>query len=136
MPRSNATDDRAPPRDEVVHHECTASFPSENAEDVAIDGIPQQQSPTLDGTTMLPISELARQDENDILVDDILNDPSFDPEWFDIDPLVFYGSGGNSCGFLPNIPNIVDEVDRDGLIQTPDVVSDTPHSRSTSYRDT
>lgn len=48
-------------------------------------------------------------------IDSMLNDldPSqFDPAWFDLEPDSFYGKNNNSCGFIPNLPNIVDEVDK------------------------
>nr|POE90363.1 hypothetical protein CFP56_71088 [Quercus suber] len=50
------------------------------------------------------------------------NETTFDPEWFDLEPDTFYSMGGNSCGFLPNLPNIVDEVDRKshGTIESTD----------------
>ncbi len=51
-------------------------------------------------------------------IDDILNDPSFDPAWFNLDPTDYYSSVGNSCGFLSDIPNIIDEVDRDHILES------------------
>lgn len=48
----------------------------------------------------------------DELYYDIFNDPTFDPAWFDIDPEEAYKSSAASCGFIPTVPNIVDEVDR------------------------
>lgn len=46
-------------------------------------------------------------------IDSMLNDTSqFDPAWFDLEPDSFYGKNNNSCGFIPNLPNIVDEVDK------------------------
>ncbi|KAK0814146.1 hypothetical protein LTR75_004315 [Friedmanniomyces endolithicus] len=35
----------------------------------------------------------------------------FDPEWFDLNPDIYYANQNNSCGFIPNA-HIVDEVDR------------------------
>lgn len=51
------------------------------------------------------------------MLDDFWDDQSFDPEWFNIDPTEYYSNGLNSCGFIPNIPKIIDEVDRSDLIQ-------------------
>lgn len=49
-------------------------------------------------------------------IDNMLNedlDPTkFDPAWFNLEPDSFYGKNNNSCGFIPNLPDIVDEVDR------------------------
>ena len=48
-------------------------------------------------------------------VDSMLNEfdtSQFDPAWFDLEPDSFYGKNNNSCGFIPNLPNIVDEVDK------------------------
>lgn len=60
---------------------------------------------------------------------DILNDPSLDPAWFDLDPTEYYSAAGNSCGFLTDVPNIVDEVDRDGFMQS---IEQNAHRRSNS----
>ena len=49
--------------------------------------------------------------ESDPFFDNFLDDPSVDPSWFDLDPEIYYGISGNSCGFLPDAPSIVDEVD-------------------------
>ncbi|KAK6439722.1 hypothetical protein LTR95_004076 [Oleoguttula sp. CCFEE 5521] len=53
---------------------------------------------------------------SDMDIDNILNevlDPlQFDPDWFNLEPDSFYGKNNNSCGFIPNLPEIVDEVDK------------------------
>ena len=49
---------------------------------------------------------------------DIFNDPEFDPAWFDLEPSDFYGDSAASCGFIPSVPNIVDEVDRGDILQS------------------
>lgn len=57
------------------------------------------------------------------MLDDIFNDPSFDPEWFNLDPDSFYSTGLNSCGFIPEAQNIIDEVDRTDLQQSIEALS-------------
>ncbi|GAB7362119.1 hypothetical protein MBLNU230_g2146t2 [Neophaeotheca triangularis] len=52
--------------------------------------------------------------DNDATFDQWFDD-SFDPELFDIDPSAFYSRNNNSCGFIPNAPNIVDEVDKSDM---------------------
>ena len=61
----------------------------------------------------------------DPLIDDIFSDPNFDPEWFNLDPDSFYSTGLNSCGFIPDAPNIIDEVDRNDLVQSIETGSET-----------
>ena len=56
--------------------------------------------------------------ENDTTMVDLWNDSTLDPEWFNLEPDVYYTTGLNSCGFIPNLPNIIDEVDRDVLPST------------------
>lgn len=48
----------------------------------------------------------------DSMLNDVLDTSQFDPAWFDLEPDSFYGKNNNSCGFIPNLPNIVDEVDK------------------------
>ena len=60
------------------------------------------------------------------MINDVLSDPSFDPEWFNLDPSVYYETGDNSCGFIPDLPNIVDEVDRDEFGQPNDPKDGSP----------
>lgn len=60
------------------------------------------------------------------MLDDIFNDPSFDPTWFDLDPDSFYSTGLNSCGFLPEVQSIVDEVDRESLMQSIEAEASAP----------
>ncbi|EMC97336.1 hypothetical protein BAUCODRAFT_33056 [Baudoinia panamericana UAMH 10762] len=56
-----------------------------------------------------------------------LNDTLFDPAWFNLEPDEFYGSGNNSCGFIPNAP-IVDEVDRREYQPSIETATATPMS--------
>lgn len=56
-----------------------------------------------------PLADAAVLDEN-------WHDQTFDPEWFDLEPEKYYSLAGNTCGFIPNIPNIVDEVDQDDVL--------------------
>lgn len=52
----------------------------------------------------------------DPMIDDIWKNQPFDPEFFDLEPDVYYSAAGNTCGFLPNIPEIVDEVDQSDIL--------------------
>lgn len=65
-------------------------------------------------------------------LDDFFDDPSFDPSWFNLEPDVFYGSMGNSCGFIPDM-HIIDEVDRDNVMQSTETNAGTPMSGMRSY---
>ena len=69
-------------------------------------------------------------DGPDPLLDDIFNDPSFDPTWFDLDPDAFYSTGLNSCGFLPEVQSIVDEVDRNDLAMSIEAENSAPTPQS------
>jgi len=48
----------------------------------------------------------------DSMLNDVIDTSQFDPAWFDLEPDSFYGKNNNSCGFIPDLPNIVDEVDK------------------------
>jgi hypothetical protein len=48
----------------------------------------------------------------DSMLNEVIDTSQFDPAWFDLEPDSFYGKNNNSCGFIPNLPNIVDEVDK------------------------
>jgi hypothetical protein len=50
--------------------------------------------------------------------DPLWKDQTYDPEWFDLEPDQYYSLAGNTCGFIPNIPNIVDEVDQSGVLMS------------------
>lgn len=50
------------------------------------------------------------------LLDDAWQNETYDPEWFDLEPEKYYSLAGNTCGFIPNIPNIVDEVDQSDVL--------------------
>lgn len=54
---------------------------------------------------------------------------TYDPEWFDLQPETYYSAAGNTCGFIPNILEIVDEVDHSDVLQLPSA-SATPISTS------
>lgn len=66
------------------------------------------------------VPEILQQDatiDAEGMLNDYWDDQSFDPAWFNIDPAEYYSNGLNSCGFIPNIPKIIDEVDRSDLVQ-------------------
>ena len=48
----------------------------------------------------------------DSMLNEVIDTSQFDPAWFDLEPDSFYGKNNNSCGFIPDLPNIVDEVDK------------------------
>ena len=71
------------------------------------------------------------QFDPDGMLDDVWNDQDFNPEWFNIDPDAYYSNGLNSCGFIPNIPKIIDEVDKgDAMQSTEGAAAPTPMSFS------
>lgn len=92
--------------------------------------------PAIFGSTdsLLPASSDLPPD-SDAILQDILSDPSFNPDWFNIDPSDYYGANNNSCGFIPNIPNIIDEVDRSDIMQTTEMMEGTPMSGLASLSD-
>ncbi|KAM3417488.1 hypothetical protein BST61_g5732 [Cercospora zeina] len=53
---------------------------------------------------------------DDAVLDDLWNTQHFDPQFFDLQPDAYYSAAGNTCGFLPNIPEIVDEVDQSDFL--------------------
>jgi hypothetical protein len=68
----------------------------------------------------------------DLELDDVFDESSFDPAWFNLDPDIYYDDKNNSCGFIPNA-QIIDEVDRNDFQQSTEVVdmaSGTPLSLS------
>ncbi|QIW98446.1 hypothetical protein AMS68_003964 [Peltaster fructicola] len=78
--------------------------------------------PETNTVSALPLSITSNFDRALLAVPDLVDDhdelhavdeAAFDPEWFNLEPAAFYDDLGNSCGFLPNVPNIVDEVDQD-----------------------
>lgn len=85
------------------------SFPSEP--------LPSRVQPGQDTKPLLDVLQEDVPVDADAMLDDLWNDQSFNPEWFNIDPTEYYSNGLNSCGFIPNIPKIIDEVDRSDLVQ-------------------
>ena len=63
---------------------------------------------------------------------ELFNDPAIDPAWFNIEPDVFFGELGHSCGFIPSAPNIVDDVDKSQVIQSTETDTTTPMSFGTA----
>ncbi|KAI5365015.1 Putative zn(2)-C6 fungal-type DNA-binding domain, fungal transcription factor [Septoria linicola] len=53
---------------------------------------------------------------DDAMLDTLWKSDNFDPEFFDLQPDAYYSAAGNTCGFLPNIPEIVDEVDQSDIL--------------------
>lgn len=70
------------------------------------------------------------------IIEDLFADTSLDPSWFDMDPAVFYSMGDNSCGFIPKAPSIIDEVDRNDVMQSVETNTLSPISQMGSYSDT
>lgn len=73
--------------------------------------------------------------QEDAAPDSFLNDTTYDPAWFNLEPDLYYGNNNNSCGFIPNA-HIVDEVDRKDLKQTAETAAATPMSNmgSSAFR--
>lgn len=75
-----------------------------------------------DGMSQLPLTD------TDPMLDELWKNEAFDPEFFDLQPDVYYSAAGNTCGFIPNIPEIVDEVDQADLLVGGNSASATPLS--------
>lgn len=50
------------------------------------------------------------------MLEEMWKEGTFDPEYFDLQPDAYYSAAGNTCGFIPNIPEIVDEVDQSDIL--------------------
>ncbi|KAK4539815.1 hypothetical protein LTR36_010349 [Oleoguttula mirabilis] len=90
------------------------------------------QGPSLNPVTEQPIlfpeaNYMLQGMEEDTTLDALLNDTTYDPAWFDLDPDIFYSNNNNSCGFIPNA-HIVDEVDRNDMRHTTEASAGTPMS--------
>lgn len=68
------------------------------------------------------------------VLDETWQDQTYDPEWFDLEPDKYYSLAGNTCGFIPNIPNIVDEVDQSDILMNKSA-SATPVSTGLVFSD-
>lgn len=87
-----------------------------------------------DTTPAIDILQHSALINDDATLNDYFDEQTFDPAWFNIDPTEYYSNGLNSCGFIPNIPEIIDEVDRSDLVQpsTESAAAPTPMSFSDS----
>ena len=85
---------------------------------------------TLDPITEQPVL-FPEKEHEDAFLDNVWNDSSYDPAWFDIEPELYYGNNNNSCGFIPNA-HIIDEVDRQDMMQLTEPTAATPMSGITS----
>ncbi|EME42874.1 hypothetical protein DOTSEDRAFT_72349 [Dothistroma septosporum NZE10] len=80
------------------------------------NGLPMVLDPTTeallmdDGPMQIPLTD------TDPTLDDLWKNEAFDPQFFDLEPDVYYATAGNTCGFLPDIPEIVDEVDHSEIL--------------------
>ncbi|CAK4033020.1 C6 finger domain [Lecanosticta acicola] len=63
-----------------------------------------------DPPLQLPLSD------TDPMLDEVWKNQTFDPQFFDLQPDLYYSEAGNTCGFIPNIPEIVDEVDQSDIL--------------------
>lgn len=63
-----------------------------------------------DAPMQLPLAD------TDPMLDEMWKNQTFDPEFFDLQPDLYYSEAGNTCGFIPNIPEIVDEVDQSDIL--------------------
>ena len=117
-------------------HARTTSFPER-----VVGGVPASDTLLpLDTTHGILYPDGAHQqqqpiDENELFYD-IFNDPDFDPAWFDIEPADSYSGTAASCGFITDIPNIIDEVDRQSIVLSTEAdASTTPGSGLGFYSD-
>ena len=86
-----------------------------------MEPVPEQLMP-------FPETNYALQDfQADYSLDSVMNDTTYDPAWFNLEPISFYGNNDNSCGFIPNA-HIIDEVDRNDMWQTTEAPANTPRS--------
>lgn len=92
-----------------------ASLPSAPWASNNITGIPDRTipEPVFDNSAFEPNRTLPLDDLNSQILDDAnWTNPWFDAQFFDLEPSVYYAQGNNSCGFVSEQPNIIDEVDR------------------------
>lgn len=82
---------------------------STDAPSVSIDPTTEAMLLT-DPPMQLPLTD------TDPMLDELWKNENFDPLFFDLVPEAYYNEAGNTCGFLPNIPEIVDEVDQSDIL--------------------
>jgi len=91
-------------------------------------GISQSFKPEpgyFNSTALNQIPPLPTDMDIDSMLNELPDTSQFDPDWFNLEPASFYGKNNNSCGFIPNLPNIVDEVDKGNVrstIENPDAM--------------
>ena len=91
--------------------------------------------PVIDQKFAIPTDDIPPDMKPDSMLEDVWDGTSFDPAWFNLQPEEFYGNNNNSCGFIPNPPDIVDEVDKENAVQSTEP-SATPMSTGiASYTD-
>jgi len=110
-----------------ANHQRTSAYA-----DHTLGGFVIKSEPHGDGLAALTITDplLVPPDPNQPGFDDfnMFDDPAMDPAWFDIEPDVFFGPLGHSCGFIPGAPNIVDDVDKTDVKQSTETSTETPMS--------
>ncbi|KXS94643.1 hypothetical protein AC578_2244 [Pseudocercospora eumusae] len=114
----------------LAQRAASASTPSHGLPTVSLD--PMTEAMLLaDTPAQIPLTD------TDPMLDEMWKTQTFDPEFFDLQPDAYYSAAGNTCGFLPNVPEIVDEVDQSDILLS-NSVSGTPLSTgiiSGSYSD-
>ncbi|PIA91851.1 hypothetical protein CB0940_09484 [Cercospora beticola] len=81
--------------------------------------LPNVAAPHVEPADAMLLSEPPMQvafTTDDAMLDELWKNEHFDPQFFDLQPDAYYSAAGNTCGFLPNIPEIVDEVDQSDIL--------------------
>ncbi|KAK0838250.1 hypothetical protein LTS02_017794, partial [Friedmanniomyces endolithicus] len=108
-----------------AEHGMSASVPMQQAPPSILDSDPAECSGVDVVQSALPVEQ-----QNDILLEhNTFVEGPFDPEWFDLNPDIYYANQNNSCGFIPNA-HIVDEVDRSDFRPDLGTATGVPMSKS------
>lgn len=118
----------------TLQQQATPDFLDQSLDSIILDNAVAQQSTI--GTAPVPaVDPVLFPDGTAQLAADpftnLFDDPNIDPAWFNIEPDVFFGELGHSCGFIPSAPNIVDEVDKSEAMQSIETSTATPMSLGT-----
>ncbi|KAK5166251.1 uncharacterized protein LTR77_008512 [Saxophila tyrrhenica] len=111
------------------HAQSSPAFTDQTLDSFAVNNTPQGNGAKTSSANIDPVlfPPNAGQTEYDAF-DNLFDDPAIDPAWFNIEPDVFFGPLGHSCGFIPGAPNIVDEVDKNDVVQSTETSTATPMS--------
>ncbi|KAK0328857.1 hypothetical protein LTR82_000790 [Friedmanniomyces endolithicus] len=108
-----------------AEHGMSTSVPVQPAS----PSIPDSDSVGNPGVNVVQSALPVEQQLDTLLEHNTFVEGPFDPEWFDLNPDIYYANQNNSCGFIPNA-HIVDEVDRSDFRPDLETATGVPMSKS------